>query len=432
MNKESYLVSKNGLWMFNWRVPKDCLSAFGGKKTITKTLQTHNLREARGRRDVMLVECMKVVREVRSEADGGKSLFRVNLLNMAHVERDQLESAWLDVEDKTPETETEIAYKEALKVSYLGHNSELAKCTLKDALKAYVEEKTGHVTAKTISHAKRAVTVFIEYLKIDDVVVEGISRKTVKQFIKDSPSAGKTTSNRINLLSSIFKVALDDGLIDEDKRNPFEAHRVSRKDTQSYERFTDTQLADIFEATKDFECSRIDFHKFMLPRLAYVTGCRVEELASLQREQVKTKGGITYLAISDGGDTYQGKTINSARQIPVHGSLVEPLLKWKNSETHKLLFPVLESRRADGKLGDKYSKQFGTLKRSLGISRRSQGFHSFRVHMATNLERAGVPEERAVWILGHSRTLSLTYGLYSDGPSLEQLKDDVEKSVVWR
>jgi hypothetical protein len=54
---------------------------------------------------------------------------------------------------------------------------------------------------------------------------------------------------------------------------------------------------------------------------------------------------------------------------------------------------------------------------------RSRSFHSFRVHMATNIERAKVEESTAVWIMGQTRTLLLTNGLYSKGKDIAALKE---------
>ena len=38
--------------------------------------------------------------------------------------------------------------------------------------------------------------------------------------------------------------------------------------------------------------------------------------------------------------------------------------------------------------------------------------------MATALERGDVPEETATFILGHERTVSMSYGLYSKGKTV--------------
>jgi len=437
MADTKYLTQRGDLWLFHWRVPVDCKEAFGGKQYVTKSLKTHSLREANVRKVLALAECMKVVQDVRGAGEDARSLFKAHLHGMKHASDEDLEDAYYTVIDKEPKTEEDLAFREALRVSFRGHDSELARCTLKDALNAYKEDRAGRVTEKTIGQAERAVELFLEYRQLPDVTLQSITRKEVKEFIRCISSeyggkyAGKTVSNRVNLLSSIYQVALDDELIEEDRRNPFDGHRVSRKDSQSFERFSDDQLKSIFRETERYQTSTKDYHKYFLPRLAYATGCRIEELCSLQRAQVKEDKGIVYLAIAEGVDVYKGKTINSGRRIPIHSSLSDQLLTWRDSSDHLLLFPELESHRKDRKTGDKYSKQFGNLKRKLGITKRSQSFHSFRVHMATNLEQAEVPENRAVWIMGHTRTLSLSYGLYSEGPALEQLRDDVEKCVVW-
>lgn len=434
MADTKHLIERRGLWLFNWRVPSDCIDAFDGKKTITKSLETHSLRTAQQRRSIALADCLKVVNEVRSANAGDpKAHFRLHLKAMENTEGERLQDAWSSVEDTNPTDPFDIGFKEALKVTHLGHDSELAKCTLKDALKAYKEDREGKVQAKSLSHASRAVDTYLEYVQKDDVILEDIKRKDVKEYIKitTGTNSGKTVSNRLTFLSSIFKVALDDELIPEDKRNPFEGHRVSRKDTKSFERFSDAELKAIFKGTEKYKGKRRDHHKYLLPRLAYATGCRAEELCSLQRAQIKTEGDITFIAIAEGVDVYEGKTINAGRRIPIHSSLVDEILQWRDSSDHKYLFPELESNRADGKMSDKYSKSFGRFKKTFDITERSKAFHSFRVHMATNLERAEIPENRAVWVLGHTRTLSLSYGLYSDGPSLEQLSEDVEKAVVW-
>ncbi|SIQ13516.1 DUF6538 domain-containing protein [Marinobacterium stanieri] len=46
MSDTKYLVQRKGIWLCNWRVPKDCAGLFNGKKMITKSLGTHKLPEA--------------------------------------------------------------------------------------------------------------------------------------------------------------------------------------------------------------------------------------------------------------------------------------------------------------------------------------------------------------------------------------------------
>ena len=75
---------------------------------------------------------------------------------------------------------------------------------------------------------------------------------------------------------------------------------------------------------------------------------------------------------------------------------------------------------------DKVSKWFGRLKDKHMTVQAKKGFHSFRVHVATSLERGHISESTTVWILGHNRTASRSYGLYSKGMSTKQLKDAID------
>jgi|TARA_B100000700_G_scaffold329039_2_gene448993 integrase len=61
-------------------------------------------------------------------------------------------------------------------------------------------------------------------------------------------------------------------------------------------------------------------------------------------------------------------------------------------------------------------------------------FHSFRVMFATPMQQAEVDELKAAAILGHKRGNTMTYGYYSKGYELRQLKDAYDKCVerlIW-
>jgi hypothetical protein len=59
-------------------------------------------------------------------------------------------------------------------------------------------------------------------------------------------------------------------------------------------------------------------------------------------------------------------------------------------------------------------------------NRRSRvNFHSFRRWWITSAEQAGVQENLIAAVVGHRRP-GLSLGLYSSGPSLEQLRTAIE------
>ena len=86
-----------------------------------------------------------------------------------------------------------------------------------------------------------------------------------------------------------------------------------------------------------------------------------------------------------------------------------------------------ERRPADG-LG----KVFRKHRRKCGVGagagdQSAVDFHSFRRYLLTLLERAGVPENIAARLAGHSSSLGLSYGLYSKGADLPQLAKALAK-----
>jgi integrase len=81
-----------------------------------------------------------------------------------------------------------------------------------------------------------------------------------------------------------------------------------------------------------------------------------------------------------------------------------------------------------GKFGDRtdaIGKRFGRTKTALGYDGRYV-FHSLRKTVATRLEQTGVLENVASDILGHEKAATLSYGLYSSGTSIEQMRSAVE------
>ena len=88
----------------------------------------------------------------------------------------------------------------------------------------------------------------------------------------------------------------------------------------------------------------------------------------------------------------------------------------------ELLFPHL--RDASNAFGD-YRKGVGVDEVVKGNQRSRVNFHSARRWWITKAEQAGVPENLIGAVVGHRRP-GLSLGLYSSGPSLEQLRTAIE------
>jgi integrase len=102
--------------------------------------------------------------------------------------------------------------------------------------------------------------------------------------------------------------------------------------------------------------------------------------------------------------------------MPIHSKIKKTMARLRKASGDGYLLAGL----TENKYGDRSNaigKRFGRLKRNLGYDARYV-FHSIRKAVSTALENTGVPENVAADILGHEKP-PITYGLYSDGVSLE-------------
>jgi site-specific recombinase XerD len=150
-----------------------------------------------------------------------------------------------------------------------------------------------------------------------------------------------------------------------------------------------------------------------------LTGARLDAILSLRVEDCR-----------DGVFTFKPqKSETKPRRVPVHSTLLGMVRarcaedgRMAGKASTDLLFPHLKDA----------SNAFGDYRRKVGVDERVQGnrrsrvnFHSFRRWWITKAEQAGVQENLIGAVVGHRRP-GLSLGLYSSGPSLDQLRQAVE------
>jgi integrase len=117
------------------------------------------------------------------------------------------------------------------------------------------------------------------------------------------------------------------------------------------------------------------------------------------------------------------KSESKPRRVPIHSTLVEMVGGRMDGKANTdLLFPHL--RDASNAFGD-YRRKVGVDDLVPGNRRSRVNYHSFRRWWITKAEQAGVPENLIGAVVGHKRP-GLSLGLYSSGPSIEQLRTAVE------
>ncbi len=279
-----------------------------------------------------------------------------------------------------------------------------------------------------------------------------------------------TRADYLGQLKGFLEYAYASGHIKTDMARHVEIPNTKQSKVVHRLPFSNGDLAKIFNAEsygKDFYKKRGMINgdvKFWMPLLAVFSGARLEELAQLNTDDIKTcdETNIVYMDITDAGVTADGtkkqlKNKNSVRPIPIHSTLIdigfmEYVTKRKSGNKDNALFDL--KRDKQGRLGKGFSNWFSRLeKRKTGYTKgfiESRGvdskgiyktgekwtktFHSFRHTVIDNL-RGGklnsgefIREEDIALVVGHTKnkTHAQTAEYGQDRSQLELRKAVIE------
>ncbi|KGM07059.1 integrase family protein [Methylophaga thiooxydans] len=233
---------------------------------------------------------------------------------------------------------------------------------------------------------------------------EKVSKKTKKAL---SP---KTIRDTVSDIHAFFVWAEGRGFIEV---NPF--HLVSSTILEKKVGRKNKREWSPEEIKRFLDVSQSDPRIVAMFALALFTGMRGRELANIKADSPSEK----FLWVD------AGKNKSSVRQVPVH-PIIQPLVtKLRNDAgADGYLIPGLTVSQPDNNRYKNIGKKIKRLRAKANISEEVD-FHSTRRSVAGALERAGVSQDMAARILGHTPT-SLTYGLYSGGLKQDQLLEAVK------
>ncbi|MBE4095113.1 site-specific integrase [Vibrio parahaemolyticus] len=234
--------------------------------------------------------------------------------------------------------------------------------------------------------------------------LDSVRQSHIEQWKKTQTCSLTTMKKKLRLLSSCF------GRVGHKVEQDWFKIAVEKTPVRPKRAITKQELEKLLKATQSYKKSK-DEWKYYLPRIAVLTGCRLNEIAQLRVCDVQL-GDEPTLSINDDHDDKKLKNSSSKRVLPVTIpllNLLNELVAGKGKNEHLFTLPYSKQNGYAGKP----SKYFSELLKSLDIKEVS--FHSLRHYVVTELFNAGVKEELIGSLMGHSVGKLTTGKIYLSG-----------------
>lgn len=301
----------------------------------------------------------------------------------------------------------------------------------------YWRDAVANRPQRTIDDFERRVQAFDQLT--GNKPVEQLTRADFVAYrdarLKQGKSPG-TVEKDLSFLKAILAHALDSEKI---PTNPAAGIKVPKNEMARCERHLDTDDLNALFASPIYNTGTVPAAgggdaAAWLPLLALYTGARLEELAQLLVEDVKTDGKIPHLRILDLYDDLADKDVKrlknagSRRLIPIPQTLIDhgflDYVHHQRRQKSLWLFPDLKEDKAYGRRGGNWSKWWSRWRATLGVTGRDKCFHAFRHTFKTACRAAEVREDVHDAITGHTGGgIGRDYGRFP----LEALKPAIDR-----
>lgn len=234
--------------------------------------------------------------------------------------------------------------------------------------------------------------------------LDSVRQSHIEQWKKTQTCSLTTMKKKLRLLSSCF------GRVGHKVEQDWFKVAVEKTPVRPKRAITKQELGELLRSMQSYKKSK-DEWKYYLPRIAALTGCRLNEIAQLRVCDVKL-GDEPTLSINDGHDDKKLKNSSSKRILPITTpllNLLNELVAGKGKNEHLFNLPYSKQNGYAGKP----SKYFSELLKSLDI--KDVSFHSLRHYVVTELFNAGVKEELIGSLMGHSVGKLTTGKIYLSG-----------------
>ena len=413
------ITLRGNVYQARLTIPKDIRDTLGLVE-FTQSLETSDLRVAKTRGETCIRDWKRQITKARGLASPiSEALIWKEELNRVKEEyKPRYKTDYSPIEEvfssRFDDIEKTEGYDKAKVFSDTVQGISLPSDSL---VVAYMETRT--VNSRSAQQEETRIGYGTKAFPRFPINKQQVNRWTATLLQKYAHGTAKSI---INNNAQYYQYLLDMGHLGPDLTNPFKDVRLSngggRKNGSDSKRipWAANQVTNLINACRE----KGDVELLNITLLAAHTGARVEELASLLVSSIHLYDSIPYFTIT------KSKTNAGLRDVPIHPYIYTLLEAMVNQSTNKYLFPDLTVTNHNER-SSAISKRFGRLKSKLGYGP-NQVFHSFRHTAMTMLEQAGVPENIAMDIVGHGK-LTLTFGHYSEGTSMEQRYEAICKSI---
>lgn len=348
-------------------------------------------------------------------------------LALEHVERIRGASVHDDDADVDPDKEAAASHFFTVAMG--------RETPVEDVLAEYHRERSD-LTARTKADNARAVSRLLEHCKRRHLrpTVEQINRREAGRFVSAmqdqlaDPKTGATISNKtvnkyLTGLRSLWTWMEKRGFAESNvwSRQSLPKEKRAREDRERP--FTDDEVARLLSG----EPSRSSLYPIML--IAALSGARLDAVVSLRVRDVQ--GGQLHFKPQ--------KSEPDARDVPIHSRLqplIDSLAAGRGADEDLFVSaggaPDYPDEGGAVARSNTASKAFTYYRRTVGVDEKRDGnrrglvnFHSFRRWFITKAHQAGQPEHIVHAVVGH-RITGMSFGVYSGGASIEQLRACVE------
>lgn len=246
----------------------------------------------------------------------------------------------------------------------------------------------------TVLAVTNTATEFSKFLKnkkfITDILISDITRYQ-EYLAGEKKNSARTIDGKVGYVKTLFNFAISQGYLIG--KNPAEGKSLLTKKQKSsggYLIFEIDEIKNIFSSEYFYEQKEQDPDYFYILLLGLITGCRVNELTSIAKDQIKTsEKNNRFFVIRD------SKTSAGLREIPVPDKLFEigfqDFINKKVGSEPIFKYVNREGKGSGNAVGKKFSRHLELLK----INRGKLVFHSFRKFINNFLMKkdSGVPYE---------------------------------------